>query len=156
MGWAFGVRFLTRAKDINLLSSGETGPRAHPASYPMDISSSIVKSKAAGAWTYQLTAIYWRGQEKWNCASTPPYTFVSWCLINSADYIIGILNLFSSPLVATVYFSFLVEFVVLKGVWNMQGPARKPDGFYANANFKHQVSLPGLAYGAENKHFVLT
>jgi hypothetical protein len=42
---------------ISILGIVQTGFAAHPASYPMDIVGSFLGSKAAGAWSWQLTFI---------------------------------------------------------------------------------------------------
>jgi hypothetical protein len=47
----------------NLLHLVQTGPGAHPASYPMGAGGSFPGGKAAGVWSWPLTYNCCRGQE---------------------------------------------------------------------------------------------
>jgi hypothetical protein len=48
MGWAAGVRFLARVKDLSLTHSVQTGYGAHPAFYPINTGGSFPWVKLPG------------------------------------------------------------------------------------------------------------
>jgi hypothetical protein len=52
------------------------GSGAHQTSYTM-----CTGGKAAGAWRWSLTSIWWWRQELWSYTSNRPYVFMAWCLI---------------------------------------------------------------------------
>jgi hypothetical protein len=64
------VRFPAEAGNISLYHRVQKGSRAHPASYPMGTRGSFPGGKAAGAWSWQQTSIYCRGQRM--SGATPP------------------------------------------------------------------------------------
>jgi len=44
-------------KRYSLRHRHQTGPRAHPASYPKDTGLTFLRDKATGAWSWPLTSI---------------------------------------------------------------------------------------------------
>jgi hypothetical protein len=74
-GWKARVRF-PAVQDFSFLHSVQTGSGTQPASYPMGTGGSFPGGKAAGAWSWPLTSIQCRGQDRWSYTSTPPYVFM--------------------------------------------------------------------------------
>jgi len=57
------------------------GPGARPVSYPVGTGGSFHEGKAAGAWSWLLTSIYWRGRRMREAIPLlPQYVFMSWYL----------------------------------------------------------------------------
>jgi hypothetical protein len=61
-GWS-GVRVPTGAENFSLHHSVQTGPGAHPTSYPTGTRDSFPRDKSGEAWSWPLTSILCRGQE---------------------------------------------------------------------------------------------
>jgi hypothetical protein len=51
------VCFPAEARHFSLFHNIQTGPGAHPTSYPMGIGGPFPRGKAAGTWNWQLTSI---------------------------------------------------------------------------------------------------
>jgi hypothetical protein len=83
-GWP-GFDSHKEREEFSLLHSTQTGSGAHPAFYPMGVRGSFSRDRAAGAWSWPLTSIWYWGQEWWNYTSTSPYVFMAWYLINWAQ-----------------------------------------------------------------------
>jgi hypothetical protein len=63
---------LTRPRNFFLFHRVQTGPEAHPASYPMSMGSSFPEGKAAEMWSWPFTDIQCRDQD-WSDTSTFPH-----------------------------------------------------------------------------------
>jgi len=61
---------------------GETGFGAHPAFQKMGTVGSYLPGKAAGAWSWPLSADV---KNAWSYTSTPPYVFVAWYMVKYRD-----------------------------------------------------------------------
>jgi hypothetical protein len=76
------VRFPTSAGNFSLHHCIQNDSGAHPDSYPMDTRDSFSVSKAAGAWSWQLTSIQCRGQRMCRAILPfPQYAFMTWCSV---------------------------------------------------------------------------
>jgi hypothetical protein len=77
-----GVRSSVGAGNFSLRHSIQAGSGAHPASYPMRTTGSFPGRKAAGAWSWPLTSILYRGQGmRGAIPPLPQYVFMEWCLV---------------------------------------------------------------------------
>jgi hypothetical protein len=64
----------------------QNGSGAHPASYPMAMSGSFPRGKAAGEWNWPLISIYCQGQRMSGAIPPlPQYAFMVWCLVKHRD-----------------------------------------------------------------------
>jgi hypothetical protein len=78
--WDYGlddpgsIRSMAR---FSLHHSVQTSCGAQPASYQMGTGGGFCGGTAAGAWSWALTSIYWRGQDLWSYTSTPSYIFMA-------------------------------------------------------------------------------
>jgi hypothetical protein len=68
-----------------LIHSVQTGSGTHPASCPMGIRDYYPGDKTARPWSWPLISIWCRWQDWRSYASTLPYVFMAWCLINYAQ-----------------------------------------------------------------------
>jgi hypothetical protein len=62
-GWMIGGSSPDRDCKWYLYHHVQTGPGAHPVSYPVGTSDSFSGSKVAGSWSWPLTSIQCRGKE---------------------------------------------------------------------------------------------
>jgi len=74
------VRFPVGAGNFFLHYRVQKGSEAHPASYTVGTRGSIPGGKAAGAWNWPLTSIYFRGQECVELYLHSQCAFMAWCL----------------------------------------------------------------------------
>jgi hypothetical protein len=70
-----------RGWDFLLRHHVHTGSGAHPAFCPMATGGSFCGSKAAGAWSWPLTFVYFRSRMRGAIPPLPQYIFMAWCLV---------------------------------------------------------------------------
>jgi hypothetical protein len=76
------VRFSAGAGNFYLHHRVQTRSGAHPASYPMGTRGSFPGGKVAGAWSWPLTSIYFRGQRMRGAIFLlSQYAFMAWYLV---------------------------------------------------------------------------
>jgi hypothetical protein len=81
-----GVLFPAGAGNFSLLHCVQSGPAAHPVSYPMGTRGSFPGGKAAGAWSWPHTSIWCRGQRmSGDIPPLPQYVPVAWCLLKHRE-----------------------------------------------------------------------
>jgi hypothetical protein len=75
------VRFLAEAGNFSLHHRIQNGSGTHSASNKMGTRGSFPGGKAAGAWSWPLTSIWYRGQRMSGAIHPlPQYAFMAWCL----------------------------------------------------------------------------
>jgi hypothetical protein len=79
------VRFPEGVRDFHLLYSVKTGSGTHPASYRVGTGGSFHGDRTAGTWSWPLTSIWWRGQERMQLYLHLPIRLFAWGLIKHRD-----------------------------------------------------------------------
>jgi hypothetical protein len=84
MGRTGGVRFPARTRDFSPHHIVHTGSGVHTASYPVGTGnfSRGIKRGGGGREADPSPPTSAEVKKTWNYTSTPPYTFMAWCLIN--------------------------------------------------------------------------
>jgi hypothetical protein len=92
LGYGLDVRGSTPDGGWEFFSSTPcpTGSGAHPVSYPMGTEGSFPGSKAARAWSWPVTSIYYRGQRMGGVIPPLPlYVFMVWCRKRRLKWVTG-------------------------------------------------------------------
>jgi hypothetical protein len=79
------VRFSAVIENFSFNHRVQNGSGAHLASYPMGTRGSFIGGKAAGAWSWPLTSIQFRGQRMRGAIPLlPQYAFMAWCSVKKS------------------------------------------------------------------------